>query len=421
VCSQRSRAASIAIAMGLSGGPSATRATAQGVAIEDLPAASARSSISLGGVLGVRQLSNGNVFVNDAGRRQLHLLDSALVLRRTVRDSMPGSTTSYGPHPVPMIAYLGDSSLLADHQGGSLLVMAPTGQVTRVMAASHPSMLLALAIDYGAVDSAGRILFSADKRDFSRGVTNFYSKPESSVVVRADMETRRADTLAEFKTWPSTMMAKTRGSPVTRFTADPIPLTDQWAALSDGSIAIVRGYDYHIDWIRPDGSRRSAPKMPFDWKRLTDEDKQKLIDSTREAVVPEMARAMGQRRAGPPSDEVRGGRGSSGPPPEQGPPAPVEYVPPTYKEMFDFQPPIRRGALMPDLDGNLWILPSTSAQSKNGELVYDVTNAKGDFRRVRVPAGRSIIGFGKGGVVYLLLGDKTRGFYLERTRLPRSG
>jgi hypothetical protein len=97
----------------------------------------------------------------------------------------------------------------------------------------------------------------------------------------------------------------------------------------------------------------------------------------------------------------------------------VEYVPPRLSDMFDFYPPIRQHAVTSDLDGNIWILPTTSAQSKNGELVYDVTNPKGEFKRVRFPVGRSLAGFGKDGVVYLLAGDKVSGFYLEKTRIPR--
>ena len=73
---------------------------------------------------------------------------------------------------------------------------------------------------------------------------------------------------------------------------------------------------------------------------------------------------------------------------------------------------------MPDLDGNLWILPTTSAQSQNAQVVYDVVNGKGElFQRVRMPSGRSVAGFGKGGIVYLVSGDRTNGFFLERTRL----
>jgi hypothetical protein len=96
----------------------------------------------------------------------------------------------------------------------------------------------------------------------------------------------------------------------------------------------------------------------------------------------------------------------------------MEYVAPALKDIPDYYPSVRIAAAIADLDGNLWILPTSSAQSKNGELVYDVVNPKGDFHRVRVPLGRSIAGFGKGGVVYLQSGDNASGFYLERTRVP---
>jgi hypothetical protein len=79
---------------------------------------------------------------------------------------------------------------------------------------------------------------------------------------------------------------------------------------------------------------------------------------------------------------------------------------------------IRPGAAIADLDGNLWILPPGSALSPDDALVYDVVSGRGElFQRVRVPAGRSVAGFGKGGVVYLVAGDRTNGFHLERTRL----
>jgi len=66
----------------------------------------------------------------------------------------------------------------------------------------------------------------------------------------------------------------------------------------------------------------------------------------------------------------------------------------------------------------LWILPSTSAQSVAGELVYDVINRKGELLyRVRLPVGRSISGFAPGGIVFLINGSIKNGFTLERARL----
>jgi len=98
----------------------------------------------------------------------------------------------------------------------------------------------------------------------------------------------------------------------------------------------------------------------------------------------------------------------------------IDFVP--LKEIADYYPAIRPGAARPDLDGNLWILPTTSAQSQGGELVYDVVNKSGElFQRVRIPSGRSIAGFGKGGVVYLMSGDRTKGFVLERSSVLGGG
>jgi len=213
----------------------------------------------------------------------------------------------------------------------------------------------------------------------------------------------------------------TENGPI-RFSTFPIENVDNWALLSDGSLAIVRGQDYHIDWIDADGKKHSTTKLPFDWRRLTDEDKQKLIDSTREAASASMSKAFGAAAARPPADgpqQPGARRFAPQDPNAQAQRAPVEYLAPDLKDLPDYYPPVRLNSVMPDLDGNLWILPTSSAQSKQGELVYDVVNVKGDFHRVRMPVGKSIAGFGKGGVVFLQSGDRTNGFYLERTRVPK--
>ena len=34
-----------------------------------------------------------------------------------------------------------------------------------------------------------------------------------------------------------------------------IPVSDAWTMLPDGTVAAVREYDYHVDWITPNGTR----------------------------------------------------------------------------------------------------------------------------------------------------------------------
>jgi hypothetical protein len=390
------------------------------VPIVELPEPTTKSTVAFGAVLGVRVLSNGSILVNDGGRRQLHLFDSTLARGEIVRDSTPGSATSYGSRGHRLLKWLGDSSIVGDYQGGTLLILGPNGQVARAMAPLDPFMTISLSGGEGDVDDKGRLLyFTKPRADVSLGLGRI-KVPDSSLLVRADFESRRIDTLARMKASGSTQLLGPSADGASRFYTEPVQLTDAWAQLTDGSIAIVRGHDYHVDWIAPDGSMRSAPKMPFDWKRYSDEEKQKLIDSIRDQANARYAQRLAEARP-PATSDVEPPRGAgqrvAGRQP-QGPPVRSEYVAPELKDIFDFHAPLRRGAVMPDLDGNVWILPTSTAQSKKGELVYDVTNAQGEFHRVRLPVGRSIAGFGKGGVVFLLNGDIKTGFYVEKTKLP---
>src|SRR5690349_8239955 len=123
----------------------ARSARAQNIPVIDLPAASARTTQPLGAVLSVRQLANGRVLVDDAGNRRLAVFDSALSTSTTVLDSTSGGANSYGRRPIPLVSYLGDSSLFADLNSKTVLVIDPNGRVTRALAmpaGSSPSDLL---------------------------------------------------------------------------------------------------------------------------------------------------------------------------------------------------------------------------------------------------------------------------------------
>jgi hypothetical protein len=86
-------------------------------------------------------------------------------------------------------------------------------------------------------------------------------------------------------------------------------------------------------------------------------------------------------------------------------------------DLPDYYPPILQSGLMKaDFRGNVWILPSTTAQIGRG-LLYDVVNRKGELvERVRLPEGRALEGFGRNGAVYLTSHGPS-GARLERARL----
>lgn len=423
--------------------------TSPRVPIINLPPATATTTETLGAVLGLRQVAGDKVLVNDARRRQIKLFDASLATSTIVLDSAAGSSNSYGPIGAPLIPYVGDSSLFANRGARSVLVFDERGQVARALALPNPADFGSLQTATGGVDSKGRLIYLGSNRGMPMRTALGIGFPDSIPILRADFDLRRVDTIARVNRPLAKATAATKASngvTYTMFAIDPLKTIDEWSVLSNGSVALVRGHDYHIDWIHSDGTVGSTAKMPFDWKRLTDEDKQKLADSARVAqnarladdtfeseltmvtkgnfdVVPGGGGGVGEKSSG-----GRGGSGGAGggeAPPGRAPsehgrgylPREAEVIP--LNQIADYYPPIRIGATIPDLDGNLWILPTTSAQSQHGELVYDVVNARGElFQRVRMPAGRSVAGFGKGGVVYMISGDKTNGFHLERSGLP---
>src|SRR5262249_40652947 len=57
------------------------------IPLVDLPPATVRAPETFGGIVGIRQSSDGKVLVNDAGRRQLKLFDSTLSAATIVLDS----------------------------------------------------------------------------------------------------------------------------------------------------------------------------------------------------------------------------------------------------------------------------------------------------------------------------------------------
>jgi hypothetical protein len=221
-------------------------------------------------------------------------------------------------------------------------------------------------------------------------------QPDSSPIVRADFDTRKVDTIATIKalnpTSKMSMAPDKDGNLAMKMTLNPLDTGDEWAMLTDGTIAIVRAHDYHVDFVDPDGTKRSAPKMPFDWMRLTDEQKQFKIDSIR----PELDKQMKAQGVNLPTI-----------PTPNGPKKIVlafDFVP--LKEIADYEPPVSPGSVKADLNNQLWIVPRTASGAGNAGLRYDIVNRQGELvERVQFPKGKVLAGFGPGGLVYLLNTD----------------
>jgi hypothetical protein len=413
--------------------------------IRQLGAVDATSSEALGINVFVRHVKNG-VLVNDVQHRRLLMFDPDLKSFSVVADTTPATANAYSGRVGGLIAYRGDSSLFVDPASMSMLVIDPSGTVQRVMSVprSQDAMVLGnAALGTPAFDASGKLVYRGmprpmfrEERRAANGAPGFTPPeiPDSTPVVRVDLATRLVDTVAFLKVPKLKFDVQRDDNGRVNITTqvNPLPQVDDWAVLSDGSIALVRGRDYHVDWVRADGSRESSAKIPFDWKRLTDEDKVAFIDSVKAArqrlAVANPGGGVAAR------DSSRGGAGGGnpgGPPgevrimiggaPGGGPPGGGAFGgrEPTFvapSELPDYQPPFFVGAARADQDGHLWIR-TTPTKAIAGGSVYDVINSKGELiDRVQVPKDRTIAGFGAGGVVYLLArdGQTTK---LERARV----
>ncbi|MEP6765408.1 MAG: hypothetical protein ABJB66_13915, partial [Gemmatimonadaceae bacterium] len=355
--------------------------------VYDVSIVATTDSATLSDVSRIAPLRNGKIVVNDAKRRRLLLFDSTLRLVKVVADTNTGSVNRYGIEAGTgaLVPYVGDSSLMLDGASRTLVVIGPDGKFIRSMAPVHQSDLMALARgvnNAAATDKGGRLIIRGPTAPIGQGTkliaagdTDTIVTPDSTPILREDFERRTVDTLA-FVHVPKTTTILSKQGNRRRITneVNPLPTTDEWVMLPDGTVAIVRSHDYHVDWVSPNKKMSSSPKLPFDWKRVSDENRVAIVDSTNRELLK-------QRALDGTSITFS-----------------VAVKPADLPEYF---PPISPGQVHADPDGNIWILPTTSLLAGKG-LVYDVVNRDGVlYKRVRLPEKRLLVGLGAGGAVYM--------------------
>ena len=418
---------------------SATMPAQQQIPLRQLGTVLSVSTEPLASVAQIRALPHGRVIVHDLAGRRVLMFDSTLKNVTVIADSTSATGMAYGSRLGGLIAYRGDSTLFVDPQSLSMLVIDPNGKIVRTMSAPLPreiNQLIGGQNGTPGFDAQGRLVYRAIIRPRTQlalpapGETMMPETPDSSLVVRVDLKTRVVDTAATFRI-PKMKVEITRdeitGGVNVRTTANPLPWTDDWALLADGSLAIIRGQDYRVEIASVDGKFVKGPKIPFEWQRLSDEDKTAILDSTRtateklrEAIIAQQRQVAGVQAKLDPDAAKPGARQVAESEVTSRAPAPATIAPPpqvnlvSLSELPDYRPAIRQGAARSDADGNLWIRTSHTV---NGGTEYDVINNRGELKeRVLVPPGRVIAGFGPGGVVYMgvLEGDVAR---LERAMM----
>jgi hypothetical protein len=381
------------------------------------------------------------VIVHDFRGRAVVLLNSALEMLKPVADATEATNnayTSYGG----IIPWLGDSTLFIDEGTISILVIDGGGRIARVAALPWPigpTCFIGGPSGAPSVDSRGRIVcrMPAERQTVVPQAGVLVPLPvyaDSAPLIRYDLQRRRMDTAA-FVRLAKTRMTFVPDEECTWFMMpliNPMSVVDDWTVSPDGSIVLIRGRDYHIDWIDPDGSSRATARVPNPPRRLSDDEKAAFVDSTRKYLEKLRGAAMGGERKPEPApgtapsqpacDQQKMTRIRMMKPVMTEDPAsmftsgyrvipPLPFVDPA--ELPDYVPAFAAGSTLGDAEGNIWV---RTLEVVAGGSIYDVVRHDGTLAaRVQVPPGRVIAGFGTGGAVYMGVSVEG-GVRLERAR-----
>jgi hypothetical protein len=148
--------------------------------------------------------------------------------------------------------------------------------------------------------------------------------------------------------------------------------------------------------------------MAYAWQAISDDERHHVIDSVntlrKRTFDSTVAKRAADSAAGKPQMTRMVSIGADGGiTTERMIPAPAPR-PPKYAELSeipDYRPPTGKTAIVADHDNNVWIAP-IPAKADSAGTVWEVYSRKGTLvDRVLIPAGRSILGFGADGTVYL--------------------
>ena len=451
--------------------------------VKPLGATFAKSAQLLDAVSAVRQLPGGRLLVNDIAGRKVVLFDSTLSKYAVVADTTSATANAYSSRAGGLVKWKGDSTLFVDPLSLSMLVLNEKGAVSRVMStprASDANLLIGGPSGTPGVDAMGRLVYrgtasragrggfvwnggqggaqhshdegagtnrSAGNRD-AASEKKTEAPLDSAPLLRLDLSARKLDTITMLRVAASNsrMAVDDQGKSKLLITVNPLPEADDWALMADGSVAVLRARDYHIDWIRADGTKESSGKVPFDWKRMSEDEKSAFLDSTKVTLEKLRARvAAGDKSAAadltgiadlPGFGAAAGGGGGEGDHSHAGGGGgfggeaggrgnfggrgrtesevqPINMV--SASDLSDYVPPFTPGAARGDMEGNLWV---RTTRGIDGGSIYDVISPKGLLlKRVLMPPGRVVAGFGKGGVVYTGVREDGR-VRLEAAKAP---
>jgi hypothetical protein len=365
-------------------------AQAQQVAERRLTSADARFPHEFSSIRGVRELPDGRVMVADGIDEVVMIAD----LKTGKGDTLGRVGQGPGEYKSPDALYAlpGGGTLLVDLGNGRLNYLGADNRYRESLPIAQGNMpRLSLIIPRG-VDGQGRVYFQPAVGGPGGGL------PDSASVVRWTRASSAFDTVGRVKL--PEMHTRQSGDANNQQISQrprPFPVQDSWNVGPLGQVAIVRGRDYRVDWIAPDGRVVRGRPVAVTPVPIRDADKREWVAEQANGLRVRMENRNGQM-------SMSFGRGGNADQEEEDAIAATEW--PAAKPPFS--------AVFVSPAGEAWVERSVPAGSPR---IMDVFDATGNLRmRVTLPAGRRLVGFGNG-VIYLRHSDASDLQHLERYRI----
>ncbi len=343
-------------------------------------------------IAAVRELKDGRVLVIDARERNVQVIDfkSATATRVGRVGTGPGEYTL----PQRIVALPGDTSAIYDPANLRYLLIGPDGKV-------GPTFSLEETLSGGrgrpggtaprGSDARGRFFFEG--LPFATTADGGIVPADSAPIMRYDRATKKLDTVAYVQLAKGNAQVSGRQGMVQMVVGrKPFPMRDDWAAMPDGGVAVVRVNDYHVDWYPAVGKPTSGTSLRIPRVPVTEADKVNW-------------RAERQAVAASGLQEGRGGAPPTG--------RPMSTLP--EPEFPAFKPPFAVGDVSSGPNGGLWV--QRSRKATDNEAVYDVFHPTRMTAQVVFPPRTQLVGFGNN-VVYVMRIDNDDLQYLQRYRTP---
>ena len=357
----------------------------------------------------IRELPSGKVLVSDPRDKIVQLVDlqTGAMTKVGREGSGPGEYAFAGT----LVGLPDGTTLLHDLLNRRFLIIGADGKPGAFLEMPRPPSAPAdgrPGIQFAGLggitnvrgyDARGRIYFAAPPFSPTGGTA------DSVPLLRWDRVNPDFDTVGFLKQ-PANSASRTQsGGNVSirignnkRFTP-----TETWGVAGDGSVARVFPEPYRVAWFSDRGKPIMGAVVPYTPIKVTEADKQEVIEA--------------QRRAPGITMVVGGGGGGA----RQGTAAPNIQLPPP--EFNDTKPPFDGaggfgpgGAVLVAPEGEVWVLRTRPAGDKIP--TYDVFDKTGTLvKKVSLNPSSRVVGFGKG-VVYVVRSDEDDLQYLQRFARP---